>query len=287
MEPNGSSRSAVVVTGASSGIGAACVRLLHAEGYRVFAGVRRKKDGDALRRDVAKAVTPVSMDVTDPESLRAAAGTVGEAVGGAGIAALVNNAGIAVMGPLEFLPLDDMRRQLDVNVVGAVAATQAFLPLLRQGHGRIVNVGSLSGMMAAPFLGAYSASKFALEAVTDAFRMELSPWDIPVSIVEPANTATPIWEKPEAAGKALAKVPADKRGLYEKQLGQMREAMGRMAKEGAPPDDVARVIVDAIAARSPKARYFVGMDQKLATTVMKMLPDWVQDSLVMRVLGQR
>lgn len=280
-------RGAVVITGASSGIGEACALRLAEDGYRVFAGVRKVKDGGALRKKAKGLVSPVRLDVTDPELVRAAVEAVGAEVGESGLAGLVNNAGISVMGPLESLPLDEMRRQLEVNVVGVVAVTQAFLPLLRQGQGRIINMGSLSGMMAAPFLGAYSASKFAIEAITDALRMELAPWNIHVSIVEPANTATPIWEKPEATGKALAKLPREQRALYEEPLARMREAMERMAREGAPPEDVAKVVSEALSARSPKARYFVGADQRLATTVMKMLPDWVQDSLVMRVLGQK
>ncbi|MDX9973219.1 MAG: SDR family oxidoreductase [FCB group bacterium] len=277
---------AVVITGASSGIGEACARLLDGKGYRVFAGVRRDKDGAALRKGASERMTPLRIDVTNAESLRGAAERLEEELGEAGLAGLVNNAGIAVMGPLEVLPLEDLRRQLEVNVVGVVASTQALLPLLRKGKGRIVNVGSLSGMMAAPFLGAYSASKFALEAITDAFRMELSPWGIGVCIVEPANTSTPIWDKPDAVGKVVKGVPKARRALYEKQMESMGEAMRRMSREGAAPEKVARVVADALAAGSPKARYFVGTDQRVATSVMKMLPDWVQDSLVLRVLGQ-
>jgi NAD(P)-dependent dehydrogenase (short-subunit alcohol dehydrogenase family) len=281
------SNGAVVVTGASTGIGAACARLLDEQGYRVYAGVRRDKDGTALRRGASERLMPLKLDVTDADSLRAAAERVESEVGEEGLAGLVNNAGIAVMGPLEVLPLDDVRRQLEVNVVGVVATTQAFLPALRRAKGRIVNVGSLSGTMAAPFLGAYSASKFALEALTDAFRMELSPWGIGVSIVEPANTATPIWDKPDAVGKVLKGLPKAKRALYERQVENMAEAMQRMAKEGGAPERVAGVVVDALASASPKARYFVGTDERMATSVMKMLPDWVQDSLILRVLGQQ
>jgi NAD(P)-dependent dehydrogenase (short-subunit alcohol dehydrogenase family) len=277
---------AVVITGASSGIGEAAALHLDGLGYTVFAGVRKKRDGDALRKRASPALRPVSLDVTDAGSLAAAAETVAAETGDDGLAALVNNAGISVFGPLEFLPLDELRRQLEVNVVGVVATTQAFLPLLRRGKGRIVNIGSLSGMMAAPFLGAYSASKFALEAVTDALRMELSPWDLKVSIVEPANTATPIWEKPETTGKALGRLSAAQRKLYEGHLDRMREAMSRMSREGAPPEEVAAVVAEAIRARTPKTRYFVGADNRLATSVMKMLPDWVQDSITRRVLGQ-
>lgn len=277
---------AVVVTGASSGIGAATALRLEREGHRVYAGVRRKKDGEALKKQASDRLQPIMLDVTEAGSLAAAAERVSADVGDEGLAALVNNAGIAVMGPLEFLPLDRIREQLEVNVVGVIAATQAFLPLLRRRPGRIVNVGSLSGLMAAPFLGAYSASKFALEGVTDALRMELSPWNIRVSIVEPSNTATPIWKKPATTGKALAGVPARQRALYKEPLERMTEAMERMSESGASPDEVAAVIGEAVSASSPKARYYVGAENRLAAGLVKMLPDWAQDSLVMRVLGQ-
>ena len=174
---------AVVVTGASSGIGRACALHLAALGLQVFAGVRRAEDGAALQAASSARLTPMLLDVADETSIRAATDTITAAVGEAGLAGLVNNAGIGVAGPLEFLPLAEFRTQLEVNVTGQLAVTQALLPLLRQGRGRIVNMGSIGGRIAAPFVGPYSASKFALEALTDALRMELRPWGLHVAIV--------------------------------------------------------------------------------------------------------
>ncbi|MEX0791398.1 MAG: SDR family NAD(P)-dependent oxidoreductase, partial [Actinomycetota bacterium] len=170
-------RGAVVITGASTGIGRATAPRLAAIGFRVFAGVRKQADADSLKQE-APAVTPLILDVTDEHSIAEAATAVKAAVGANGLAGLVNNAGITVPGPLEFLPAEDLRRQFEVNVIGPIAVTQAFMPLLRAGKGRIVNVGSIGGRVSTPFLGAYSASKFAIEAISDALRVELRPWGI-------------------------------------------------------------------------------------------------------------
>src|SRR5574341_29762 len=175
----------IVITGASTGIGEACALYLDELGYRVFAGVRRPSDGETLKAKASARLTPVVMDVTDVASIDRAVETVKQAVGSVGLAGLVNNAGIGVGGPLEVVPLADLRKQFEVNVIGQVAVTQAFLPLLRQGRGRIVNMGSIAGRVVMPFMGPYSASKFALEALTDAMRLEFQPWGIQVSIVEP------------------------------------------------------------------------------------------------------
>ncbi|HET6486016.1 MAG TPA: SDR family NAD(P)-dependent oxidoreductase, partial [Spirochaetia bacterium] len=185
---------AIVVTGASTGIGRECVRLLAAEGYRVFAGVRTSQDAQALLQEVPRGLTPVFLDVTDAASIRAAFQTVSQELKD-GLFGLVNNAGITVAGPLEVLPIDALRRQIEVNVIGTVAVTQAFLPLLRKAGGRIVLMGSILGRVALPFVGAYSISKFALEAVTDSMGMELAGSGVSVSLMEPGNIATPIWAK--------------------------------------------------------------------------------------------
>src|SRR5260221_4395504 len=185
---------AVVVTGASTGIGRATAVRLAASGFRVFAGVRKQQDYEELQRDLP-AITPLILDVTDPEQLAEAVRTVAEAVGDKGLQGLVNNAGISGGAPTEFLPLDDLRGMLEVNVVGVVATTQAFLPLLRQGDGRIVCIGSIRGRMAVPFLAAYSMSKAAVSALCDSLRGELPPWGVHVALVEPGAITTPIWEK--------------------------------------------------------------------------------------------
>ena len=168
---------------------------LDTQGFRVFAGVRLAPAGQELKRRASDRLTPVILDVTQADSIRTAAEAIGQAVGSDGLAGLVNNAGIVVAGPLELLPIEELRRQFEVNVIGNVAVTQALLPLLRQGRGRIVNMGSLNGVMAPPYFGPYSASKFALEALSDCLRVELRKWGISVSLIEPGSVKTPIWEK--------------------------------------------------------------------------------------------
>ena len=196
-------RPAVVITGASTGIGAASAVELARRGFSVFAGVRKRCDGERLKAQ-SPHIVPLLLDVTDAGQIAAAAETVGRAVGDAGLAGLVNNAGIVVAGPLEILPLDQLRLQLEVNVVGQIAVTQAFLPLLRKARGRIVNMGSFNGRIASPYLAPYAASKHALEALSDAMRLELRAWGIRVSVIEPGATTTPIWDKSLAAADAWA-----------------------------------------------------------------------------------
>ncbi|HVF10558.1 MAG TPA: SDR family NAD(P)-dependent oxidoreductase, partial [Abditibacteriaceae bacterium] len=183
------SRPAVLVTGASTGIGAACALHLDEIGFQVFAGVRQAAAGLELRDKAANRLTPLMLDITSTASIAEAVGTIQAATGGV-LHGLVNNAGIVVAGPLEYVPVEEVRRQLEINVVGQVAVTQGVLPLLRAGRGRIVNIGSISGRSALPFMGPYSASKFALEAITDALRVALRPWQIRVSIIEPGAVAT-------------------------------------------------------------------------------------------------
>lgn len=271
---------AVVITGASSGIGAACALDLDRRGFRVFAGVRRKEDGDAFRPGAAR-ITPLSLDVTDEPSIRAARELVQAQVGGAGLAGLVNNAGIAVAGPLEAVPIDALRRQLEVNVVGQVAVTQAFLPLLRLGKGRIINMGSIAGRATMPFMGPYAASKYALEAVTDALRLELQPWGIHVAIIEPGAIATPIWEKSGREAAALeAGLSVEMRERYAPAVAGVKEAVRRAAERALAPDAVAAAVHHALTARRPKTRYLVGWDAKIRAVMVKMLPDRAADRVL-------
>jgi NAD(P)-dependent dehydrogenase (short-subunit alcohol dehydrogenase family) len=277
----------VLVTGASTGIGEACARRLDAMGWRVFAGVRREADAEALRRGASPRLTPVRLDVTEEAQVRAAAEAVAAAAGGdAGLDGLVNNAGIVVAGPLECLPLAEVRAQLEVNVVGAVAVTQACLPLLRQARGRIVNIGSISGRSAAPFIGAYSASKFALEALTDSLRVELAPWGIEVAIVEPGAIATPIWVKSQAlAERNLSTVDPGARALYEEAMAAMRRVVEEAARRAAPADRVADAVAHALTARRPRTRYLVGADARLQAALARLLPDRLRDRLTARFMG--
>jgi NAD(P)-dependent dehydrogenase (short-subunit alcohol dehydrogenase family) len=249
---------AVVVTGASSGIGEACALHLDKLSFRVFAGVRQEAAGDALRQRASDRLMPLLIDVTDADTIAAAVAMVATAAGEAGLAGLVNNAGIAIAGPLEFLPIAELRRQLEVNVIGQIAVTQAFLPLLRKGQGRIINIGSVSGRVASPFQGPYCASKFALEALTTSLRMELRPWNIPVVMIEPGIIATQIREKSVAAAEEIARnLPPQAHELYDPALAALRKNVIALANTGLPVDAVAKAVIHALTAPTPKDRYVV------------------------------
>jgi NAD(P)-dependent dehydrogenase (short-subunit alcohol dehydrogenase family) len=260
-----------LVTGASSGIGAACATRLAGSGWRVFAGVRRA--GDA-----PKSTEEILLDVTDEDEVRAAAERVGELDG------LVNNAGIALAIPLEFIPLDELRRQFEVNVFGQVAVTQAFLPHLRRSRGRIVFIGSIAGQSALPFLGPYAASKHALEAITDTLRLELRPFGVDVSLVQPGTIQTPIWTKSAEVADELANgAGAELAGLYGERMAAFRRVAQRRGAKGAPADEVARVVEQVLTMERPRTRKLVGLDAKLRSGVER-LPDRLRDRVYERVL---
>jgi len=278
-------KGAVVVTGASTGIGETCALWLDKLGFQVFAGIRTDRDAQALKQKASERLNPIFLDVTDADSIASAAQTVAIAVGDAGLAGLVNNAGIAVAGPLEFLPLSDFRQQLEVNVNGQVAVTQVFIPLLRLASGRIINMGSIGGRSATPFLGPYNASKFALEALTDALRMELQPWGISVSIIEPGAIATPIWEKSLAeADRMQQKLPPQAHNLYGRAMDVVSKSAATFAQKGISADIVAQAVVHALTAKKPKTRYLIGQNARLRT-LLNFLPDRVRDRLILRAMG--
>ena len=282
---NQSGRS-VVVTGASSGIGKACALHLEGLGFQVFAGVRKEADGERLRAESGGNVTPLSIDVTDQESIRAAAAQVSGAVGEQGLAGLVNNAGVAISGPLEFIPIEELRQQLEINLVGQVAVTQAFLASLRKGRGRVVNISSIGGRVALPFVGPYAASKFGIEAVSDSLRRELRPWGMEVSVIEPGSVATPIWEKGTAKANELSeKLPPEGHELYGKAIASMQKVAAETAARGIPPEDVAKDVAHALTASKPKTRYLVGRDAKMRARIAKVLPDRVFDRMIARAMG--
>jgi NAD(P)-dependent dehydrogenase (short-subunit alcohol dehydrogenase family) len=260
----------VLVTGASSGIGAACAERLARNGWRVLAGVRR--EGDAPKR-----TEEVLLDVTDPAQIRAAAERIDDLHG------LVNNAGIAIAGPLEILPLENIRRQLEVNVIGQIAVTQALLPALRRSRGRIVFVGSIAGKSALPFLGAYAAAKHALEAVADSLRIELSTWGIEVTIVEPGSIKTPIWTR--SSDRADEWLGADERleELYGRAIARFRRVALQRGEAGAPPERVAEVVYEALTAPRPPTRRLVGRDARIRAG-FELLPDRLRDRVYKRVL---
>jgi NAD(P)-dependent dehydrogenase (short-subunit alcohol dehydrogenase family) len=286
MATNGSSPRGIVITGASTGIGEACALRLDNLGYRVFAGVRRQSDGDALRARASDRLTPVLIDVTDERSIAESRKTVEAAVGDAGLLGLVNNAGVAMAGPVETVPLGDLREQLEVNVIGQVAVTQAFLPLLRKQRGRIVFMGSIAGRMSVPFISPYSASKHAIEAITDALRQELRPWKMHVAVVEPGSIATPIWDKAESTGERMEReMSATGRELYGPVIKTMRDFTAEAGKRGIPADAVAKAVAHALTARRPKTRYLVGNDARMQAALRVVAPDRLIDVLVERQIG--
>jgi NAD(P)-dependent dehydrogenase (short-subunit alcohol dehydrogenase family) len=265
----------VVVTGASSGIGLASALRLVGAGWRVYGGVRTHADADALR---AHGVEPVELDVTDAEQIASAAEAVGNQLDG-----LVANAGIAVAAPLELVPLDELRNQLEVNVVGQVAVVQAFLPALRRAQGRVVLMGSIGGRSALPFLGPYAASKHALEAFADVLRVELQPWGVAVSIVEPASVKTAIWTKGAAHAEAMrASMPPERDELYAARIAKFREVALKRGP-GVDADVVAKAVEEALTATRPKARYLVGRDAHLRAWIER-LPPRLRDRVLARAL---
>jgi NAD(P)-dependent dehydrogenase (short-subunit alcohol dehydrogenase family) len=274
----------VLVTGASTGIGRATVERLDAAGWRVFAGVRKQEDADALSEAGSERVVPLILDVTDAEQIAAAAKRI-EAEAGGQLDGLVNNAGIAVPGPLETLPLEDFRRQVEVNLTAQVAVTQAMLPLIRRVPGRIVFIASIGGRIAFPLNGAYHAAKFGVEAVGDVFRQELRPWKIGVSIVEPGSIDTPIWERGSAnADEIEARAHPEQDALYGKAIASFRKVVQDLADRGIPPEQVAKVIAHALEAERPRTRYLVGLDAKLQARLKVVIPDRVWDRLVARMM---
>ena len=272
----------VVITGTSTGIGAASALLLAEKGFRVFAGVRNGADGEALVARTSGELTPISIEITDEASISAAVEVVESAVGQRGLFGLVNNAGIVKPGPLELQPMPDFRQQLEVNLIGQVAMTQAFLPLIRRGGGRIVNVGSIGGRVVLPLHGAYSASKFGMEAVSDALRLELRQWRIPVSHIDPGATQTAIF------GKTLAAIDRIEQALgeeghneYNGQISSIRRLVEKTAADAAPVDDLSKTVVKALTAKKPKSRYLAGHGAEAAVALARAASDGMKDRAVL------
>jgi len=265
---------AVLITGSTGGIGAATVDLLRRRGFTVYAGAR----GPA---EFGEGVHVVPLDVADPESVAAAAKRLAGEVDG--LRAVINNAGVIVQGPLELVPADERRRQLEVNTLGPASVVREFLPLVRAGAGRIVNVSAPTGRIAMPLLGALSASKAGLEAMSNALRLELAPWNIPVVVVEPGSTETAIFTKAGAAERAAhERLGADRLALYRGHLAAYEKASARF-KPG-PVEKVAEVIVRAVEAPRPKRRYTVG-DARTLGAVLTKLPAGLRDRVLSSTLG--
>ena len=278
------SNKTVVITGASTGIGWACVKVLAAAGWRVFAGVRKSKDAERLTAAFGDAVRPILFDVTDPASVSAAANTVSEALDGRTLGGLVNNAGIAVAGPLLYLKLQDFERQLAVNVTGPFVVTQAFAPLLgadrsRSGTpGRIVMISSVGGLNALPFVGAYSASKFGLEGLSESLRRELMLFGIDVVIVNPGAVSTPIWGKSVDVDAEFADTP------YAAAIAKTKAAMSKMDKAGLKPERIGEAVRMALTAAKPNTRYIV-TPTPIQDVLGRTLPKRMVDNLVAGQLG--
>lgn len=271
----------VLVTGASTGIGRATALRLDRAGFTVFAGVRRSTDAESLAAEASERLVPLLVDVTNEAQIAEAASLIAERVGDAGLDGLVNNAGIAAAAPLEFVPLEDLRNQLEVNVVGQIAVTQAVLPLLRLARGRIVNVTSIGGIIAGGMLGPYNASKFALEALTHSLRNELAPWGIEAIAIEPGQIATPIWSSAsDRADRMLERMPPEATELYGRAIAGARKYAAKAAETGISPDEVAATIERALTVSRPKTRYTVGRDAFLGATLLARLPDRTRDRIL-------
>ncbi len=276
----------VLITGASTGIGRATALHLDAVGWRVFGGVRKEEDAASLRDAGSKGLVPLMLDVTDAGQIAAAAERIGDEVGEGGLDGLVNNAGIAVPGPLETLPIEDFERQIGVNLTAHVAVTQEMLPAIRTARGRIVFITSIGGLMAFPMFGAYHAAKFGLEAVGDVFRQELRPWGIKVAVIEPGSIATPIWDRGDEEVETLAERARDGHAnLYGKAVDAYREVGRKTGARGIPPEKVAAKIEHALSARRPRTRYLVGADARGQALAATILPDRLLDWVVARATG--
>ncbi len=269
----------VIVTGASTGIGEATAQHLRALGFDVLAGVRKPEDAERLR---AAGVTPLTLDVTDAAQIEAARAELGDAP----LAGLVNNAGVGYGGPVEFLAMDDLRQQLEVNVIGQMAVTQAFIGALRAGRGRIVNISSIGGRVALPLVGPYSASKFALEGLSDSLRRELLRQGVDVIVIEPGGVKTPIWSKSDDTFERITReAPPELEQRYGTLIKGVRAAMKDIQDEsGVAPQVVAEAIGKALTASKPRTRYLVGSDAKQRGPLAKIVPDRVMDRLIARTL---
>lgn len=269
----------VMITGASSGIGRACALWLDRAGWQVFATVRKEADGLSLKREASPNLHTILLDVTDPDQISAAAQTVGEHVGRKGLHGLVNNAGIAAGGLVEYLDPEELRRVLETNTIAPLSVTRRLIPLLRSARGRIVMISSIAGFSSTPLLSPYCASKFALEALTDGMRLELKPWGIEVVSVQPGAIKTEIWEKARAYVEGeLRNYPPKAFEMYGPLLDKIAETLEK--PRGVEADEVARTVETALNVARPKARYLVGRDARIRSWI-ENLPTALRDRLIL------
>lgn len=274
----------VLVTGASTGIGEACALRLDRLGHRVYAGVRSEEHAHGLRQRGSDRIVPVFLDVTDQAQIDAAAKQIAD--GGGSLHGVVNNAGVGRGGPLEYLPLETWREQLEVNVLGQVAVTKAVLPFIRAAHGRIVFIGSIGGKVATMLMGPYNASKFAIEAIGESLRSELHPWGISVSVVEPGAITTPIWDKARQQVDRLERaLPEEARTRYARHIAAARKAIEMQDRQGTSPDKVAAAVENALFSSRPKTRYLVGTDARVQALLVRWLPDRPREAIIRRFAG--
>jgi NAD(P)-dependent dehydrogenase (short-subunit alcohol dehydrogenase family) len=277
------SERSILITGASTGIGEACALHFDRLGWDVFAGVRRDEDGDRLEAGSSGRLRSLLLDVTDVASIETAVKEIAGGSGDASLTAVVNNAGIGLGGPVEYLALDDWRRQFEVNVIGQVAVTKAVLPLIRRSasSGRIVFMGSIGGRVASPFIAPYAASKHAIEAIAEAMRHELADSGIRTVVIEPGAVATPIWDKAQSAADEIeANLPPEALQRYAPAIAGLRKVMQLQARTGVDPAVVARVVERAVTSSRPAARYLVGRDAKVMAMVERLLPDRARDAVM-------
>lgn len=273
----------VLLTGASSGIGAATALALDRAGMTVFAGFRDPSEAGPLHKGASDRLQVISLDITDEKSIAVAVASLDAQLGDAGLDAVINNAGEGIPGPLEILPIEQLREQLEVNVIGQVALTQAVLPLLRRAGGRVIFVGSIGGKVAVQFAGPYNASKYAMEAIADSWRQELEPDGIAVSLVEPGPIATPIWAKAAERIDKLLASGSPQTARYRERLRSFQETLRSQGKSGSSPAEVAETIEQAVTAEKPSSRYAVGASAKLTSAVRPLLPDKLVDAVGRRL----
>ncbi len=275
----------VIITGASTGIGRACALHLDKLGFQVIAGVRKKSDGEDLKGFASSSLRWVILDIADDQSRQHALEELSPLLENQGLFGLVNNAGIVISGPLEFIPIPQLRMQFEVNVIGQIAVTQDYLKFIRKSPGRIINISSINGRISAPFLGPYSASKFALTSLTDALRMELSQWNIPVVLVEPGRIATPIWVKSEnLADRLVEKLPDVAKNYYGATISTMKSYVRKAEKTSIPSQEVAKIVAHALTVSKPHTKYLVGKDAKALAIANKLVPDSLMDRFILRGL---
>jgi short-subunit dehydrogenase len=272
-------KKAIVITGASTGIGKACALYLDTLGYRVFAGVRKQADGNNLKKEASERLTPVILDVTSSKSIAEAAGIIEKETGGE-LCGLINNAGLGLGGALEMTPVTEIRKLMDVNVIGLLSVTKAFIPMLRKNRGRIINIGSTASLLAAPGASVYSASKFAVRAITDSLRRELQPFGISVILVAPGAVESEIWDKGKTYQEELGKTVESEIAQLYAPLIKFGEKLNKEAKK-IPASDVAKHVAHALTSGKPKSYYLVGHDVKGAAKAAK-IPRWLLDWMILK-----